>query len=285
MIKRDPSIHVKRSDLIQLLSNTPGIEITGSIDRVVELLFMSAKLYAIPNRSYVEVKKTSQKKASNALSVTSKQAEVFNGLLTSIRTERHHKGIKVITESDAQYTTLLSATKLALEFANAFYSKEEERIGIKDYITIGLDLMKGSYSLSKFVSYSESIFRTGDKCLLLQEDTNKEGTADFIEAYKKLVMSATQIQYLVESVDKQVDFLLGRIEADKHKASYKNWIEAQFSELAFMNTIPNPSQLHGENALFRYQKYVVKLRSEGKLKAPVEKTPDPRKLVVRKTEL
>lgn len=90
---------------------------------------------------------------------------------------------------------------------------------------------------------------------MLDEDKDPEGTKEFWQEWLKAMdtYAGTRIDILVP--EKFVHMIYGREEADRMEANYEDWIIAQFEGLLFVDAIPELSQLYGDNACLRYEKY------------------------------
>lgn len=112
--------------------------------------------------------------------------------------------------------------------------------------------------MNKFKYHKENIFNLYSFSLEIQTDPKKKDTEKFYEIWRDTMLTWSSIDIEITTVEKYVNILYARQEADEAKADYDDWIEAQFQELAWLDVIPELSQLHGVNALERYEKWKVK---------------------------
>jgi hypothetical protein len=66
----------------------------------------------------------------------------------------------------------------------------------------------------------------------------------------------------IEDPDKKVVFIYARECADSIKANYQDFIDAQFDKWSYLESVPELSQLYGENAKLIYQKYMATQRQK-----------------------
>lgn len=256
---RDPSVNIKKSDLLKVLKKDFGMDKLEAEDTADKLLNKCKRFACNERMSLQKIKKAVRRKIERTSQITRDEIMKFNACLYQVRSlELHHKGVKDIKEGDSQYPSLVDVAASAKEFANSFDFDLEE--GYKNFILKGVALMRKRYGLNKFKSYRDKIFSHYESQYLVASDNNREGSLKLFDIYdEKLKKRTTVIIDRLSDPEKFLDFVLAREEADKCDADYTNWIDAQFAGLEFANALPEPNQLHGDGALTRYQKYLTEV--------------------------
>jgi len=256
---RDPSINIKKSDLLKVLKKDFGMDELEAEDTADKLLKGSKRFACNGRMSLQKVKKAVRRKIERTAQITRDEIQKFNACLFQVRSfELHHKGVKDIKEGDSQYANLVDVAASAKEFANSFNFDLEE--GYRKFILKGVALMRRRYGLNKFKTYRDKIFSHYESEYLVKNDSDRDGSLKFFDIYdEKIKKRTTIIIDRLSDPEKFLDFVLAREEADKCDADYTNWIDAQFAGLEFANALPEPNQLHGDGALNRYQKYLTEV--------------------------
>jgi len=254
---RDPSINIKKSDLLKVLKRDFNMDTDEAEDTANKLLKSSKRFACNERMSLQKVKKAVRRKIERTSQIARDEIMKFNACLYQVRSlELHHRGVKDIKEGDSQYPSLVDIAASAKEFANTYNFDLEE--GYRNFILKGIALMRKRYGLNKFKSYRDKIFSHYEAEYLVKNDEDHDGSLKFFDIYdEKLRKRATVIIDRLSDPEKFLDFVLAREEADKCDADYTNWIDAQFAGLEFANALPEPYQLHGDGALGRYQKYLI----------------------------
>lgn len=244
---RDPSIHIKLSDLRRVFHKL-GIDVS-----LAEQVVRHSKEYKIIDRQVLLTTKTMKKKVTKLQQHANSNIELFEGELYLERTQQGHKRVRHINPDTSEYNTLIKVSQLATKFANTY--DLDITHGIRTYIRIGLQLMRHKYSLNRFVYYDNHIHEEYSKQLELREDSNPKLTEAIYKYYSSLV---------TVEVDKSADFVYCRIDIEEYNAKPQMWIDAQFEILSFIDVVPTPDQLHGIKAYKRYLRYA----SERKIQLP-----------------
>jgi len=254
-LKRDPILHVKRSDLTFLLIRylPDSIGITDFVDN----LFMSASknkmqlkgMYRFRARTRTKEKGERSQQAENT------KVEIFNRLLASIRTKSGIGIIKTLPKTDGNYVLLKEITALAINFHEQIAGANLEQ-SFMFFIETGIELMRKKYSLSKFKYYKDKIYERYVVNSIIKNDNAPDKSKKFYLAWKKIVQSYAPGAVDIESEEDYADIVLARMEADKFKATYEDWITSQFEGLSFLDVVPNFNQLYGVNAKKRYREFI-----------------------------
>lgn len=249
-MQRDPSIHVRQSTLVRVFERL-GLP----VDQVPAVLALAAP-YALKGRLVVTANAKQRPKLERTVAAGEVDVAKFNGQLYSVRLQRQHKGIKRIAPTDLEFSTLREIAVDATEFASA-YDLELTR-AYAMYCEIGIGLMGRKYALNKLKGYKERIFFRYEALTTIEEDQDRQATRKFYETWSAVMLQKTDVTLTVENdPEKFVNFVYGRQDADQAGADYRTWITAQFDGLAFLNHVPELSQLHGDGALNRYEKGIA----------------------------
>lgn len=263
---RDPSLHIRKSDLERVLNELQYDSRTAG-KKLAEMIFAEAQPYQITDR-YLQLLQQNTKvkaKASKSMEADERMpdgtVEKFNLLLTTFRQSSNiNARVRVIRKDSKEYILLKEVAANAYEFAShfTFVPKEE---GLKKYIETGIGFM-GKYGLNRFKTYNERIFEEFENELTVLTDAKRKETDLMHEVWNGVMqkwLDNTWYEDLRKDNKKYIHIYYAREEADKLEANYVDWVEAQFEGLAFMNVIPELSQFYGENARRRYERYINKV--------------------------
>lgn len=259
-MRRDPSLHIRLSDLQIVLSSLGYKDPAGMADKILE----KAHPYRITNRYVVQAKAKATKQITRAIQAGSIPVEYFEGLLSQERLAANHRAVKTIRSSSPEYLVLKEVAQLAYDFVE-YYDIQPPEAGYRAYISMGLKLMGKKFSIPRFKTYNAKIGQKYEAYYAINADTDKEGTDAFHQHWQAAMKRYAGLEEdLSRDDEKYVCMLYGRQEADENDALYSDWIAAQFDGLAFLNAIPNPNQFFGENAANRYSEYIQKMNIKKK---------------------
>lgn len=255
---KDPTLHITRSALVKILSEVKFSARTGP-KVLANKIFEQAQPYQIRNRTIVKGNKKVRTKIDRLKKAENPIVPVFNRILMAVRMKLKHKGIKAINKESSQYITLVEVSNLAYQFSEDFDIVPRED-GYKLFCELGISMMGRVYGLNKFKYLSEKITQRCADMVEVLHDPKVEDTKEFYEAWKLILIKYTGIEKDIQISDytEYIHFVEGRKLADQYEADYTEWIEAQFAELAFLNTVPELAQLSTENACTRYERFVTK---------------------------
>lgn len=260
---RNPSLHIRKTDLIDILNEMSLGRHTGL--KLANEIFQRAEKFQIKDRylQLLETKSTTKKKVERSMKADSgvpdKLVEKFNLILTTFRQNANKFGrIKPIGKDSKDYLMLKEVAKLAHDFVEEFDISPVED-GYKEFIAIGFGMMR-KYALNRYKYYAPKISDIfSDKVRVLM-DEDKEATSEFYEVWKKVMIEYTNLEDYAEVVKddfaKYSCMVLGREEADAAEADYEDWIVAQFEGLSFLNAVPELTQFYGDGSIQRYERYV-----------------------------
>lgn len=251
MPQRDPSIHIRRSSLSEILE---GIIDVKNIEPIVDEIFRQARPHAIQNRILTKPNVQTKKKAARTVSVDKTLAQEFHGIYQQENMANQIK-TAAITPSDSKYLTLKEVAKQADEFCQMFNLSRDQ--GFRVYVRIAITLAGRNYSIYRVKGLADKIIQRYKDLLKIQEDEDSDGTKEFYAQWRMV-----SIKYIGGATDitepgLYAHFIYGREAADQAEADYYDWIAAQFERWSSINgSTPELSQLYGDNAKLAYTKYM-----------------------------
>lgn len=255
-MKRDPAIHITRSDLILVLERC---EVPDAKSLAAEIV-REAKQYEIRGRFVVQGNAAQVKRAGKRSSAECPLTpEKLWRILYAERVHRKHAVITPVNRGDSAWTMLMEIARDAYEFGEQFPTKPLDD-AYRQYVSLGLQFMGRTYGLNKFKYYKERIFERKGCEVLVAQDPDPELTRVMVSIWSKAMLKHSRVIPASEDLS-VVDlscFMFARDDAEQVGAKYSTWVEAQFDRLAFMNVVPNLNQFHGEGAMKRYKEYMLK---------------------------
>ncbi len=249
---RDPSIHIKRSDLVNVFKS---MFLDVSAARVNDIMREAMK-YSIRNRINVVLPANSRKKAERVIDTESEWVDTFNAIYSTVMMEKNMR-VLPIHKKDPQYLTLKEVTRQAIDFCILFQLPYE--VGFKEYIQLAVTLLDKKYSLYRLKASADWIAATHRDIVAIAEDPTPELThkmrVSWMNAMKKFAGVTSEITL---TSDKYIHLVYAKQDAEELKADYDDWINAQFEKWSYLKSVPEFSQLHGDNAKLNYRIYVGK---------------------------
>lgn len=246
---RNPSIHLTKTDLNSIFKE---LGITVDIELFMNLAYkkrLKGRYLIVPKNKKMEDKLKRLHKNEMA------EVELFNRILDSTRMLMGHKHIPKIEKGSSQYELLKEVSIIASEFSESFDLGESE--GFHIFCKIGIQIMGNKYALNKFKYHKENIFKHKEVIDMCSVDSDKDFVDTIINQYSKRLTSIG-VNYKVENVSEYAEFLYTKNQIKPLGIDIKDWITSQFSEMEFLNVLPNPNQLHGDNAMKRYKQWLIK---------------------------
>lgn len=249
---RDPSIHIKRSDLVKIFTS---MALDVSAMRINDIMREAMK-HSIRNRINVVLPANSRKKAERVIDTESEWVDTFNGVYNIVMMESNIK-VLPIHKKDPQYLTLKEITSQAIDFCTLYNIPYE--VGFKEYIQLGVKLLNKKYSLYRLKASADWISSTYQNISTINDDSTPYLTKKmhncWIGAMKKYAGVNSEI---VLNSDKYIHLLYAKQDAEDLKADYDDWMNAQFEKWSYLKSVPEFSQLHGDNAKLNYKIYIGK---------------------------
>ena len=249
-MKRDPAIHIRRSDLQEILSLS---------DHEVGMLMISAHKVNIRNRIVITAPAKTRKKLERTVQAEENVTVLFNTIYNGVTLANHIKTLP-IKKNDPQYLTLKEISKQAYDFCVLFDLGQED--GFKLYVELGIKLLDRKFSIYRLKSASHKIADYYKNLQVIDEDETPDKTKEMYLIWQKVMLKCFGQNIKVGNVNQFVHFVYAKRDADVMGAKYDDWIEAQFDKWAFLNSAPEFSQLNGENAALVYQVYMGKTDKE-----------------------
>jgi hypothetical protein len=248
---RDPAIHIKRSRLAKILLDY------GITKLDVDKIMTEAAKISIRNRVVMTLPAKARVKAKRIAEATTDLVDIFNQCYVTVMTESKIK-VLVIHKGDTQYLTLKEITRQAKEFCELF--EWDYTQGFLVYLRTAVKLLGNKYSLYRLKGAADLIVTNYRSVVEINQDEDPIGTGILREAWDAAVKTYFGVSILIgdHDVNKLVHFVYARRDADSLKASYEDWMNAQFEKWSFLNSMPAFSQLHGDNAKINYQIYMTK---------------------------
>jgi len=253
-MKRDPSIHITKSALIEV-HRSMGFGYYESVSFADEV-FHYAKPHSLHTRTVTVSNDRMEKKAKRLVQSSRRDADLLAKLIYTTRQTMKHRGISPTKPGSKDWGILKEITAHALNFNNEFDFMRRD--GFLRYIEIGLSKMK-RFALSKFLPMYEGICETYQAMVEIEQDNDTEMTREMYRVYTQRIIENTGIHDSLEELpDKYVWFVRAREQAKSMRVSVKVYIEAQFDGLDFSKGIPHPTQLVGPKATDRVARYCYK---------------------------
>lgn len=271
-MKRDPSLHITKSNLERIL-NRIEYNVRTSGKSLADAIFDEAIPYQLRDRykQVLEQKTTVRArivKSEDADSIVSdSDVKKMNQILHSVRMAKNPNIIvKPILRDSKDYLMLKEITVLAVRFCETF-EIENRTDGFREYINVGLGMMR-KYALNRFKYYDSKIHENLQNRIILTSDENLEGTVEFRSMLEQAMTFYTGMDFTIheDDLDANLNVYYARQQADEVKADYEDWIIGQFEGLAFLNVVPELNQFYGDNAHSRYKKYLVAKAHEDNIK-------------------
>ena len=256
-MKRDPSIHLRLSDLISILHDI-GID---SPEDTAAVILDKAHRHATQLTHRVLVKpstRTKNKVANVSANSATPDIDLFQSILNGHRHSLKHNYISQITPSSADYTILQTVVKIADKFCQQF-TYTSKNMGYIMFCKHVFTLIRKDFTLSKIKYHAERIFALEEASVVSQQDPTPSDTATVASLYSSFLTKHTPIvRYYNKNDSEWVHFVHTKTMANTHKAKYVDWIEAQFDYFVnVIGTVPNYSQLYNAGAIERYTTHMM----------------------------
>lgn len=251
---RDPSLHIKRSDLINIISTLLPDSYNHEIfvDRLIKL----SAPHSVSSRSIHVPNNRIEKKVNKLIQSSRLDGDMFSNLLYLIRKKLRHVGVTQAKPGSKDWEAIKECAANAIEFCSEF--DLEKKAGFQEYIKIGISKMK-IFNIRKFPSLHEQISNTYQAMRIVKDDDEPEFTEFLYKEYSSTILTNTGIfEDMKSDPEKYSNFVLARKQAKKLNVALDLYMEAQFDGLSFTNGIPHPHQLHGVKATERLYKYLYK---------------------------
>jgi hypothetical protein len=242
---RDPSIHIRKSDLHKILKRA-GYEDPSTI---VEDIFRVSGKYALKGRGLLIDKAYLDKKMKRETKATDINILSFYKIYSMMVRQEHKYSPKKLKTTDsrrmAQVANILTD---AMEFSDNFDLPYEE--GYKKYIEIAL--RKGP-SISTLQGSLESTQLEYKAELDLLD--GKDIANELKEVYSKYLLSYTGQEYKIDSKPILSKFKKAGLWCIENDIEFEDFIKALFQGLEWKKGIPSPSMFssdYGKQLVYEY---------------------------------
>ncbi len=246
---RDPSIHIKRSDLLALLKEA-GVLFP---DELVADMMVKASKIKLHNRVIIVAKSKARAKIARTTTTDDGIVQQFNRIYDSTL-KNHHIKAAVIRRGSTAYLTMKEVATNANEFAKAYKIKSLEE-SFKIYVGIGIVLLSKKFSIYRMKGADQKI-RTRYENMELIASCDQIRMGEMRAAWDRSLKNFHDLS-MEPGIDQLADLVYALNEADKAGASCIDWMDAQFDKWTFLDAMPEFSQLYGDNAVLAYTKYMA----------------------------
>jgi hypothetical protein len=269
MNMRDPSIHIARSSFIRIM-----LEMHPDLDPIAEdaqwdfvnEIIKRARPHSLSNRAIVASTDRIEKKMDKIMGSTTGDADLMARMVVAVRRQLKHKGVQQIKPASRDWDTIKAMSQQANQFCEDF-EIHVKRLGYIAYLRAGISKMQ-QFSLRKFTNLYQAICDYYQATLVIESDENTELTKKIHDYYKKKVALKTGIMNSYKDrPEKYQVFVEVRRLCKNLTVDPAIYIDAQFDGLEKFNALPDPTQLMGQKAKERLQKYMfdnnISIRKNG----------------------
>lgn len=250
--RRDPSLHIKASDLSKVLKNILPIGVDAQ--EFTKAVLKASKSYAVNTRSISITTERVEKKANKILASSTKDADLMARAIYAVRISLKHKGIVQIKPTARDWGLVKEIANFATNFALDF--NLNKRQAYINYIRIAAKKMK-SFNISRIPSMNESISKTYEAELEINVDPNPDLTRYIHDYYRIKVGKKTgMLNKYTDDPERYVYFVRVAKVCKELGLKGEFYIDAQFAALDYRESYPEPPQLIGQKAKERLNKWL-----------------------------
>lgn len=260
---REPSIHISRTRLIQILQEC---QIGGA--KEAELIMKKAVKHSLSNRGLIISNDKIKREATKIVKASQSDSQLLSKLIHDIRVQHlKHRGVTRITPGNITWEQLKNLAVKCVDFCNEFGLDKKK--GFIEYLKIGLPKISSTRNyLQKLTAMYESICQIYDAKSIIETDNDSELTKEVHDHYVQRISKHTGIYQSYVDDPITYKYFLGVKEiVKKYDVPPEIYIKAQFIGLSFTESIPTPNQLVTEKAIQRLNNYLYK----NKLKVETKK--------------
>ena len=202
-------------------------------------------------------KAASKKKIDRHTEAITNLVADFNRIYQGVVVDNNIKAM-AINKSSVQYLTLTEVTNQAIEFCTLFELGYEN--GFKIFVETGLDILRHKFNIYRLKGTASRIVDTYRDKQTIINDSNPAGTSQMTKEWYTAVKNFFGMSIQIDNPEAvRVHFIHAREDADSVKADYGDWVCAQFEKWQYLNSIPQFTQLYGDNAKLVYGMYMAKV--------------------------
>ena len=252
-MKREPSLHITKSDLIGVLERL-GYE---HANKVANQIFKVSKPWSIHTRTITVSNDRMEKKADKMLQSSRRDADLLASLIYARRQHLNHKGVTRIKPGSQAWPSVKEITGHALDFCNEF-KIVNRRAGFIKYVDTALMKM-AKFNLNRIMGLYGPICEAYAAIVEIEMDDDREMTTLLYNIYAGKIIENTGIHDSLEQIpEKYVWFVRARQQSKQLNVSPEVYMLAQFEALDFAKGIPHPTQMVGPQATERVTRYMYK---------------------------
>jgi hypothetical protein len=248
---RDPAIHIKKSDLLRICKEEG---ITFPEDFVVNVMMKAAKV-KLTNRVIIAPKAATKAKAARTVATKDTVVANFNRIYTATLVN-HDRRPKQIMKGTAQYLTMKEVATAAYDFMQDYKLTSIDE-AFKTYVGIGIILIGiNKFSITRLKGADQKIRDRYENMEILKW-VDPISTQLMRSAWDRSLKNFHNMSMEL-NIDQMGSIARAAKDAQEAQADPKDWMDAQFDKWTFLNSMPEFSQIHGDNAKLAYVKYMAK---------------------------
>lgn len=249
---RVASIHLTEDKLIEALDWVMTQELYTS-DDIARAIMKKYKPHSVKRGISISTKKL-EAKVKKLLITDTTSVNIFQSVLMDIRKSKRHRVVYKINEGDPDWPILMKVARNANTFCNNFSLSQRE--GYIIYCKLALERLS-RWSLGRAIFIDELINDIYSSEIELREDPSPDKTNIIYNRYVSLILSKTGMAPSLETKpEKYVYFMRAKEKAIELGVGLNDYMDAQFLGLEFTGSFPEPTQLIGDNAIQRLNKYL-----------------------------
>lgn len=252
---RDPAIHVTRSELLKICKEE-GVTFPEDF---VDALILKASKVKLTSRVMILTKANTAPKAARTTTTDDNSVAAFNAIYMATLVN-HNKRSQPIHKGTKQYLVLKEVATAAAAFAKDFGFKTMPE-AFKTYVGLGIILI----GINKFSIYrlkgADSKIRIRHENMEVLDEGDSIALGIMRKSWERSLNNFHNLSMDI-NIDQMADIARAVLDAHIAGAVYNDWMDAQFDKWTFLNTMPEFSQLHGDNATLAYTKYMASKKQE-----------------------
>ncbi len=247
---RDPAIHIRKSDLLRICQEEG---ITFPDDFVANLLLKASKI-KLNGRVIITAKAKTARKAARTAATSDNVVAQFNSIyMGTLR--NHDKRPTPIHKGTKQYLALKEVATAAHNFQKDYKIKSTIE-AFKIYVGLGVVLIGAGKITIYRMKGADYKIRDQYESLEILKLVDPLQTQIAYSAWSRSLKNFHNLSMEVNT-SQLADIARASHEAKKSNADINDWMDAQFDKWTFMNSMPEFSQLHGDNAKLAHTRYMA----------------------------
>lgn len=262
-LHREPSIHITESALTKILHGLLDDRIGAKrINPLVFDLLSEARKYQLSERKLLASNKKNTQRAENINKSPLEYTMIMAKAIYHVRKSLKHRGIDIAKPGTKDFTIIKDITASALEYVDELKLTGSYDTMFAKYIRSYMSMQgkDAKFNLLALRGKSEQIIAYDKSVHELLSDKNSDKTERAYRKYNQYIIKQTGeiLTHYDKMPDKYKCFMEVANRATTIGITVEVWIDAQFSELEWTKSIPEPGQLIGPKAEERLQKYLYK---------------------------